>query len=247
MISMTNSVTDTTDTKTEPLSVKKLLGGRAVRYTYDELRDHLYNLLGFMFEGAALKRLYKVANTRYDDIAAQNAALQDAAQAELVKRPATTSPARKNILAFQKDMDPLLEVKAGAPNPYLEENRPHWSSRASDQNVRNIGDKTASIHEMSWRSQPIVMPLTNTWYGAWRSDGSFKTATIMADIRQNVDETAPRIAFERQGFTERDGKVVNLDGKDYYTLTLDEAANLARGLLLLIDLATEGTNEIGRA
>lgn len=219
-----------------------------LRYTHAKIDDFTYERFARTVEGPGKTRLLRVANAKaaYADRVDQDHALARAAQEELATTASPTT-AERNILGFQQDMDPQLRVKPGEPNPYLEERRPRWAHRGSDQNVLEIGDKVAAIGEMSWRSRPIVMPLTNQFYGSWQKDGSFKTASIMADIRQGAAAAAPLIAFERHGFKEVNGKVETLDGIHRYELTLPEAANLARGLLLLIDLATETPDEIGGA
>ncbi|AMY53418.1 hypothetical protein [Rhodococcoides fascians] len=217
-----------------------------VKYTHAKLDDFMYEKFGRTVEGPAKTRLMKVARAKFADEIEQSHAIARAAQEELatVVEP---SPAMCNLDAFQRDMNPQLVVKPGAPIPYLENRRPRWSERESDQSVLNVGDEIAAVNEMSWRSRPIVMPLTSRFYGRWQSNGSFKAASIMADVRQDTGDAEPKIAFERHGFKVSNGKVETVDGQNRYTLTLADAANLARGLLLLVDLATETADGTGGA
>jgi hypothetical protein len=217
-----------------------------VKYTHAKLDDFMFDKFGRTVEGPAKSRLMKVARAKFADEIEQSHAIARAGQEELatVVEP---SKAMINVAAFQRDMNPQLVVKAGEPNPYLENRRPHWAHRDSDQGVLEIGDEIAAVQEMSWRSRPIVMPLTSQFYGLWQQNGSFKTASIMADVRQSTRDAEPRIAFERYGFKEVNGKVESIAGIHRYTLTLAEAANLARGLLLLVDLATETADGTGGA
>ncbi|MBY3989143.1 hypothetical protein HQO84_16740 [Rhodococcus fascians] len=217
-----------------------------VKYTHTKLDDFMFEKFGRTVEGPAKSRLMKVARAKFADEIEQSHAIARAGQEELatVVEPST---AMTNVVAFQRDMNPQLVVKAGEPSPYLETRRPHWSDRSLDQRVLMPEDSVAAVEEMSWRSRPIVMPLTNQFYGLWQQNGSFKTASIMADVRQTTRDVEPRIAFERYGFKDVNGKVENITGVHQYTLTLAEAANLARGLLLLVDLATETAAGTGDA
>lgn len=234
-------------TTVQPLSVKKLVEKKTrYRITYFDLRDLLYTLLGFTPEGDALKRLHKLANSAHESIAARNAALVVAAQEERASVPPLRD-AQRNIAAFKRDMAPQLHIPAGAPNPFLESNRPDWASRDQDQDVLMTGDKVAARSSMSWRSEAISIPIFENYFGEWCSNGTFESARIMADVRRVVGESAPRIAFEYHGFKQVDGKVVPISGMNRYELSIEEAANLARGLLLLIDLATGASDEIAGA
>ncbi|WP_027497456.1 hypothetical protein [Rhodococcus sp. JG-3] len=217
-----------------------------VKYTHVKLDDFMYEKFGRTVDGPAKMRLMRVARVKYTDEIEQSHAIARAAQEELatVVEP---SPAMSNLDAFQRDMNPQLVVKPSAPIPYLENRRPRWAERESDQSVLNVGDEIAAVNEMSWRSRPIVMPLTNGYYGRWQPNGSFKTASIMADVRQDTADAEPQIAFERHGFKVVNGKVEPVDGQNRYTLTLADAANFARGLLLLVDLATETADRTGGA
>ncbi|OZD79269.1 hypothetical protein CH273_13580 [Rhodococcus sp. 05-339-2] len=217
-----------------------------VKYTHAKLDDFMYEKFGRTVEGPAKTRLMKVARAKFADEIERSHAIARAAQEELATA-IEPSTAMSNLDAFQRDMNPQLVVKPGAPIPYLENRRPRWSERESDQRVLNVGDEIAAVNEMSWRSRPIVMPLTNQFYGRWQPNGSFKTASIWADVRQDTGDPEPQIAFERHGFKVVNGKVDTVDGHDRYTLTLAEAANLARGLLLLVDLATETADGTGGA
>lgn len=219
---------------------------RPIKFTYAKLDDFTYDKFGRTVEGPAKSRPMKVARAKYSDAIEQDHALARAAQDELAAgAPPTATDI--NIAAFKRDMAPRLHIPAGAPLACIEDGRPSWADRAQDQVVGNIGDKVTARTEMSWRSTPVSVPIVDQYFGSLGSDGSFESAKIMADVRQNVVDASPRIAFERHGFKQVDGKVQEINGVDRYTLSLEEAANLARGLLLLVDLATATTDEIAGA
>ncbi|MDV8024007.1 hypothetical protein [Rhodococcus sp. IEGM 1330] len=216
---------------------------KARRFTYDDLRDLLFTLLGFVPNGSALKQLYKVANDAHIDLSTQTDAIHTAA-CELLGEVKPPTSAQRNIAAFKKDMTPQLFIAANAPVDCLEgPDRPYWASKDGDQRVFDSGDRVADRTSMSWRSEAVSVPLFATYFGRWHDNGTFETARIMADVRQGVADASPRIGFERHGFKQVDGKAVRVSGEAHYSLSIDEAANLARALLLLVDLATGASDE----
>ncbi|WP_138999458.1 hypothetical protein [Rhodococcus zopfii] len=177
-----------------------------------------------------------VANDHYDDCDAQQIAVIETIREELAISETDGFPGGAALEEFRSEMRPELFIQAGAPIPWLEENRPAWASRRCDQDRHAEDDDVSDAAVMSWRSEPVSIPLAR-YYGRWRDDGHFESARLMLDLRQNVTSRDPRIAFERHGYKLVKGETRVVDGEDHYEISVDEAVRLARALLLLADVA----------
>ncbi|KZF00886.1 hypothetical protein A2J03_09895 [Rhodococcus sp. EPR-157] len=212
-----------------------------VKYTHVKLDDFTYEKFGQTLDGPAKTRLMKVARAKYADEIEQSHAIARAAQEELASVAHPLQATLDRIDSFSLDHPTALAPSA--PVPWLETNRPKWADRDRDQTVFNTGDSHADKSSMSWRSQHLSVPLSG-YYGKWHNDGRFAFADIRLDCRQGTSARETRIAFERHGWN---GRGEPVDGVDFYSLTVSEAASMARALLLLVDLATGTTDEIAGA
>jgi hypothetical protein len=215
---------------------------RPHRYTYATLRAQAEKSFGRSPEGQALRRIMAVAESEHADYAAQQLAVLQALREELAIVDEGDFPGAAALDEFRAEMRPELTIREGAPIPWLEHNRPAWAARHCDQDRHNPDDELSDIASMSWRSEPLSVPLSS-YYGRW-DDDTFQSARIMLDVRQNVTQSEPRIAFERHGYKLVKGESEIVDGEDHYTITVDEAVRLARALLLLADVARGTTDTI---
>lgn len=216
---------------------------RPHRYTYATLRAQAEKNYGRSPEGEALRRVMAVAKSEHADYAAQQLAVLHALRDELAVVDEGDFPGAAALDEFRAEMRPELTIPDGAPIPWLEHNRPAWAARRCDQDRHNPDDELSDSASMSWRSEPLSVPLSN-YYGRWDDDGTFQSARIMLDVRQNVTQSEPMIAFERHGYKLVKGEPEIVDGENHYTITVDEAVRLARALLLLADVARGTTDTI---
>ncbi|ANQ74335.1 hypothetical protein [Rhodococcus sp. 008] len=149
----------------------------------------------------------------------------------------------KNCRDFNAEMLPKIEISGKDPNPWLADDAPRWSSPDHDV-LNNPGSDVCQPDHAEWRSTPLRMPHT-TKYAVVDVDGNWTTATICANISQKVGDRYPRINFESHGFNAKGDPVGEDTPLNKYSLTLEDAGYLARALLLLIDLATGMTDDLG--
>ncbi|AUN40926.1 hypothetical protein [Tsukamurella tyrosinosolvens] len=182
------------------------------------------------FTPPQLARIAAVARERHADRRTQTVAVLDAAAQEVAGQQMPESPALRALDAFRAEYAPQLVLEAGAPCPQLERDRPHWADPAHDQPYNLVPDSS------QWRSAPAELPMT-MHRGAESPSGSVERANMRAFLVGRPIEREPwvRLAY---GNWREDGSPLNT-GRAYHDLHLDEAAALARALLLLVDVARE--------
>lgn len=179
------------------------------------------------FTPPQLARIAAVARENHADRRTQTVAILDAAAQEVAGQKAPASPALKALDAFRAEFGPQVRYESGAPRPWLERNRPHWSRPDYD----DAGDAVPDAAR--WHSAPVVVPLTmhcGNYVG-----GETNVARLSSSLIQSPKDRDP---FVRLGAMvwRGDGTSVVHSG---HNLRLDEAAALARALLLLVDVARE--------
>jgi hypothetical protein len=183
------------------------------------------------FSPAQLSRIAAVAREKHVDRRAQVVAILDAAAQEVASHPpAEIGPTLKAIDRFRDEYEPQLTVDPSAPCPWLERerDRPHWSSPDRDRHGGVLSTNSW------WQSEPVSMPLT-MHSGSVTKEGTIALARLNACLIQYADERGPYVALKYTGWNS-DGTSVGRIGNN---LRLDEAAALARALLLLVDAARE--------
>lgn len=141
----------------------------------------------------------------------------------------------KNCDDFNAEMLPWIFIPDADRSPWLQD-APAWSD--SDHDVlADPGKDVCQPDRAEWRSAPLRMPNTLK-FAVCDENENWTTASIFANISQKVHERDPRINFERQGWDANGDRMTHKDiALTRYTLTIEDAGNLARALLLLIDLA----------
>jgi hypothetical protein len=219
---------------TIPLTETELAPAKITRYA--QLDDIAYELFGTALErGPAAQRVLGVAKQKYVTRGEQMNAITLALQEEMAATPKVT-PALKNLNAAREEVRTRMWTEQGAPIRDLEDGRPRWSIRSHDV-IGNDSQGHCSPHDMQWRSASIGVPISEH-YGNFDSDGRFHSAAIMLDLRQTVTSNRTLVALERHCYNDKDQPVI---GAARHLLTVPEAAELARTLLLLVDVAIETT------
>lgn len=180
------------------------------------------------FTPPQLARIAAVAREKHADRRAQTVAVLDAAAQEVAGEQAPESPGLRALDAFRAEYDPQVRFESGAPRPWLERNRPHWSSPDCD----DAGDAVPDAAR--WYSEPVTVPLM-MHFGRF-SDGEVDLARAHVRLAQNWSDREP---FIRLGYTAWLGDGSSSRGRTRYDMHLDEAAAFARALLLLVDVARE--------
>lgn len=199
--------------------------------TIAAVEDQLLELLPESeFTPAQLARIAAVAREKHPDRRTQLVAILDAAAQEVAAHPpAEDTPALKALDQFRAEFDPKIFIEAGAPNPWLvEQRRPNWASRDRDQ------PSTIICNGGQWRSELVTVPMAMR-YGHQLSDGSIELGRIECHLAQYPDEREPYVQAEPVCWVMGDDKPV----RKHIHLRLDEAAAFARALLLLVDAARE--------
>ncbi|TWS22280.1 hypothetical protein FK268_19940 [Tsukamurella sputi] len=186
------------------------------------------------FSPTQLSRIAAVARERHTDRRAQVVAILDAAAQEAAAhRPVESSPAVKALDQFRSEYEPKLTVEVlgvpGAPCPWLEEDRPRWSD--PDRDIHGGVVPT----ESRWQSEPVSVPLT-MHTGSVTKEDTIALARFSVCLLQYAGERDPYVALGYIGWRP-DGTASA--GRSSNNLRLDEAAALARALLLLVDAARE--------
>ncbi|WP_152965814.1 hypothetical protein [Rhodococcus sp. 311R] len=149
----------------------------------------------------------------------------------------------KNCRDFNAEMLPKIEISGKDPNPWLKDDAPRWSNPNHDV-LNEPGSDVCQPDHAEWRSAPLCMPHT-TKYAVVDVNGNWTTATIYANISQKVGDRYPHINFESHGFNAKGDPIGEDTPLNKYSLTIEDAGNLARALLLLIDLALGTTDDLG--
>lgn len=186
------------------------------------------------FTPAQLARIAAVAREKHADRRTQLVAILDTAAREAAGHPPVeNSPAVKALERFRSEYEPKLTVEVlgvpGAPCPWLEEDRPRWSN--PDRDIHGGVVPT----ESRWQSEPVSVPLT-MHTGSVTKDDTIELARFSVCLLQYAGERDPYVALGYIGWRP-DGTASA--GRSTNNLRLDEAAALARALLLLVDAARE--------
>ena len=180
------------------------------------------------FSPAQLSRIATVAREKHVDRRAQVIAVLDAAAQEAAEHPpAAESPALKALEQFRAEYEPQLEIEDGMPAPWLEKDRPHWSDPSLDN--PSVTYPAGAL----WISKPLNVP-SHLHDGVQHADGTTRSASVGVSLAQHPSEREPYVWVDRMIWS--DGKLLY---RNPLHLRLDEAAALARGLLLLVDAARE--------
>lgn len=190
------------------------------------------------FTPAQLVRIAAVAREKHPDRRTQLSAILDAAAQEVAAHPpAEESPALKALDRFRAEYHPQLTVEPGAQHPWLERNRPHWSDPSRDILAEGTSAGVTKF-DAQWMSAAVRVPLSRT-FGRKEDDGSFTMAYASAQLLQAAGgNREPAIKLIKVAHY-RDGERVPGPDRHWFTLELDEAAAIARALLLLVDAARE--------
>ncbi|SIS22194.1 hypothetical protein [Williamsia sterculiae] len=194
------------------------------RFTYVQLAEYLDEVLAFEFDGGpALKRIMAVAKGTHPDRAAQHNAIIAAAQEEIAAMPAE-SPAELALREMQEQQ--RFRYQWNADCPWMDKNRPAWSKPENDRYLVKFSPGTCR-----WKSQVYRLPRHRVFGTVNGSPGdrSVTLGNYEIYLRQLIDERDPHIRIEH-----------GVEGdRDLLDLELDEAADLAKVVLLLLDLAHE--------
>lgn len=181
------------------------------------------------FTPAQLARITAVAREKHPDRRTQLSAILDAAAREAAAHPpAEESPALKALDRFRAEYDPQILIEAGAPDPWLEQNRPAWSSPEED--------RPASVYFGAgrWCSQPAHVPMS-LHFGRELTDSSREIAQLSCLLVQRPSEREAHVNVVPISWYTAGEPIAHRE----INLRLDEAAALARALLLLVDAARE--------
>jgi hypothetical protein len=206
------------------------------RYSkYDQLDETLYDAFGRTLDrGPAKKRIFDVARAKYTSRAEQISAIVTAAEREFATLPTVTATERA-LMATRNKLDEERIIRAGEPIPYLEKDRPRWADRSEDQNRYNQAHKHTTTSSMQWRTEPVNIPLS-AYNHVIDEVGNIHTPWIHLDARQFAVHGKPNIGFYRHE-TDKDGNLLPIQ-PTFYALELDEAAEFAKAILLLVDHVT---------
>ncbi|TWS29014.1 hypothetical protein FK530_09320 [Tsukamurella conjunctivitidis] len=181
------------------------------------------------FTPPQLARIAAVAREKHADRRTQTVAILDVAAQEVAGQQAPESPGLRALDAFRAEFGPQVRYESGAPLPWLERNRPHWSDPAED--YANASAPTVT----RWHSVPVTVPLTGHT-SASTADGGLALAGFTARLAQCPIDREPHVVLAYTGWRP-DG--TSSAGRSSFDVRLEEAAALARALLLLIDVARE--------
>lgn len=150
----------------------------------------------------------------------------------------------RNCRDFNAEMLPKIEIPGNIPNPWLKD-APRWANPNLDV-LDEPGSDVCQPNHAEWRSTALRMPNTLK-YAAVDEGGNWTTAAIYANISQKVGDRHPCINFEQHGWNSKGDPVGDETPLNKYSLTIEDAGNLARALFLLIDLALGTSDDIGEA
>ncbi|WP_331890307.1 hypothetical protein [Williamsia sp.] len=120
--------------------------------------------------------------------------------------------------------------------PWFDEDRPAWSDREEDETGAS-DNGVARPDAMRWCSQRVSLP-ARLYRGRFVGD-TYMGARHEVSLVQSIGDRVPTVLLHRASHPDgATGAYTRL-----MALTLDEAAALARILLLHVDLATEGAGE----
>ncbi|MBP2523607.1 hypothetical protein [Rhodococcus sp. PvP104] len=151
--------------------------------------------------------------------------------------------AKSECAQFQREMDRYREFQGYAPTASFDRDRPAWSDSDHDAIDCYDGD-VAQPSQSEWRSSPLTIPRSLQLAKLEEKTETWQLAYIAMNVSQQPEQSAPRISFERHGWG-RDGEPIRAEHQWKYSLTVEEAVWMARGLLLLADLAAGTSDNIG--
>lgn len=151
--------------------------------------------------------------------------------------------AKAECAQFQQEMERHREFQGYVPTAAFDRDRPAWSDPDHDAIDCYEGD-VAQPSQSEWRSSPLTIPRSLQLAKLEEKTETWRLAYIAMNVSQQPEQSAPRISFERHGWG-RNGEPVRPEHQWKYSLTVEEAVWMARGLLLLADLATGAKDDIG--
>lgn len=93
-------------------------------------------------------------------------------------------------------------------------------------------------------SMPVAVPLTHHAGSASRADRELSPASADVRIMQRIKSSEPFVTLQR--WESKDGKRFDSAAGSRYTLSLDEAVQIAHTLLLAVDVARGTSDDIGQ-
>ncbi|MGM5069797.1 hypothetical protein EU244_033785 [Rhodococcus qingshengii] len=138
-----------------------------------------------------------------------------------------------------------------------------WNTRADDDNTIDLNTLIDVVADgKSWAnrdcdmishvpslcgvsSMPVSVPLTHHAGSASRAHRELSPASADVRIMQRIKSAEPFVTLQR--WESKDGKRFDSAAGSRYTLSLDEAVQIAHTLLLAVDIARGTSDEIGPA
>ncbi|MBT2268808.1 hypothetical protein [Rhodococcus erythropolis] len=213
--------------------------------THNDLIDDLES----MFESfpatrtPAFQSVLKVARGKHVSRQAQVIAISEAVAASA----STSHPALEQLAAFQKSVNAEQLIRDELPDWRFEESRPYWSNPEKDSQGY-VEERKASVEKYQhckWVSDSTYIPLLKSpYYGKRRDNGNFRHPDLALAIEQAVFSNEPLLAIELQSWTlEGDERTTS---RQLVRLSMDDAVNLARAILLKVDVARGTSDDIGQ-